>query len=64
MWYFVYRNTQELWHRVLVGADDIRIAESARVYCDKQDCLRDIDLVKRSQDVPIKEQVFDLRTSF
>lgn len=64
MWYFVYRSNQGSWCWTLFGADDAQIAESAKGYNDKQDCLRDIELVKHSQDVPVQEHLFDLKASF
>lgn len=55
MWYFLYKDNQKLWRWMLFGADDAPIAKSVMGYSDQQYCLRDIDLVKGSRNVPVQE---------
>lgn len=64
MRYFLYQDEQRLWRWMLFDVDDAVIAKSDRGYSDKQKCLRDIDLVKRSQKAPIRDHPPILSVSF
>jgi uncharacterized protein YegP (UPF0339 family) len=55
MWYRLYRDMQNQWRWTLYAANNKKIADSAESYWNKQDCLAAINLVKSSQNAPVKE---------
>jgi uncharacterized protein len=54
--YWVYQDAAAEWRWQLRAANQRIIADSGEGYCDKQDCLHAITLVKDSKDAPVKDK--------
>jgi uncharacterized protein len=54
--YWLYQDAAAEWRWQLRAANQRIIADSGEGYCDKQDCLHAITLVKNSKDTPVKEK--------
>lgn len=55
MTYHCFKDHKGEWRWHLKAANGRIIADSGEGYKNKEDCLNDIDLVKRSADAPVKE---------
>lgn len=55
MWYQMYQDTQKQWRWTLYAANNRKIADSGEGYNNKQDCRNAIDLVKSSQNAPVRD---------
>jgi uncharacterized protein YegP (UPF0339 family) len=54
MEYHIYPSSGQ-WRWRLLAANNKTIADSGEAYHNKADCQAGIDLVKKSQDAPVKE---------
>lgn len=55
MYYEVYQDTSQEWRWRLRAANNEIIAASGEGYHNRQDCLNAIDLVKSSQNAPVRD---------
>ena len=54
MYYEVYKDTNGEWRWRLFAANNQVIANSGEGYANRGDCLSAIELVKSSQDAPVR----------
>lgn len=55
MTYYICKDRQNLWRWYLQAANNRKSADSGESYCNKQDCLYAIGLVKGTQYAPVVE---------
>ncbi len=55
MWYKMYQDNSSQWRWTLYAANNRKIADSGESYWNKADCRAAIDLVKSSQNAPVRE---------
>lgn len=56
MTYYYYKDSKGEWRWRLKAANDRILADSGEGYKSKQDCLDDVERVKKSSDAPVKEE--------